>query len=143
MSTTEFHTLMSVCLTKNWEKFSGGIEASKSTKLDNLIPSASLGTTLKNSPVSTNRLISKINHDVGLQINGLVSIWKGRVPGNYRFFAELITMYCFCKPGYMIIFDHLLMTLFKWHLKAHSPSETIFGNWKPFKNDEKCFSFHL
>ena len=20
---------------------------------------------------------------------------------------------------------------------------TIFGNWKPFENDEKCFSFHL
>ena len=22
-------------------------------------------------------------------------------------------------------------------------SETNFGNWKPFKNDEKCFLFHL
>ena len=22
-------------------------------------------------------------------------------------------------------------------------SETIFGNWNPFKNDEKCFLFHL
>ena len=22
-------------------------------------------------------------------------------------------------------------------------SETIFGNWKPFTNDEKCFLFHL
>ena len=22
-------------------------------------------------------------------------------------------------------------------------SETIFDNWKPFKNDEKCFLFHL
>ena len=22
-------------------------------------------------------------------------------------------------------------------------SETIFANWKPFKNDEKCFLFHL
>ena len=22
-------------------------------------------------------------------------------------------------------------------------SETIFGNWKPFKNDEKSFLFHL
>ena len=22
-------------------------------------------------------------------------------------------------------------------------SETIFGNWKPFKNDEKCFLFRL
>ena len=21
--------------------------------------------------------------------------------------------------------------------------ETIFGNWEPFKNDEKCFLFHL
>ena len=21
--------------------------------------------------------------------------------------------------------------------------ETVFGNWKPFKNDEKCFLFHL
>ena len=22
-------------------------------------------------------------------------------------------------------------------------SETIFSSWKPFKNDEKCFLFHL
>ena len=22
-------------------------------------------------------------------------------------------------------------------------SDIIFGNWKPFKNDEKCFLFHL
>ena len=22
-------------------------------------------------------------------------------------------------------------------------SETIFGDWKPFKHDEKCFLFHL
>ena len=21
--------------------------------------------------------------------------------------------------------------------------ETIFGNWKPFKSDEKCFLFHF
>ena len=27
-------------------------------------------------------------------------------------------------------------------LKAHSKSETTFGNWKPFKNDEKWL-FHL
>ena len=26
-------------------------------------------------------------------------------------------------------------------LKAHSRSETVFGNWQPFKNDEKCFVF--
>ena len=26
----------------------------------------------------------------------------------------------------------------------HTPrSETVFGNWKPFKSDEKCFLFHL
>ena len=28
-------------------------------------------------------------------------------------------------------------------LKAYSRSETISGNWKPFKNDEKCFLFHV
>ena len=28
-------------------------------------------------------------------------------------------------------------------LKAHSRSETIFGKWKPLKNNEKCFLFHL
>ena len=29
-------------------------------------------------------------------------------------------------------------------LKVHSlKPETIFGNWKPFKCDEKCFLFHL
>ena len=28
-------------------------------------------------------------------------------------------------------------------LKADSLSETIFGNWKFVKNDEKCFLFHL
>ena len=26
---------------------------------------------------------------------------------------------------------------------ALSGSEAIFGNWKPFKNDENCFLFHL
>ena len=29
------------------------------------------------------------------------------------------------------------------HLKMHSRSEKIFGYWKPFKNDEKCFLFQL
>ena len=28
---------------------------------------------------------------------------------------------------------------FYFCLKTHSQSETIFGHWKPFKNDEKCF----
>ena len=29
-------------------------------------------------------------------------------------------------------------------LKAHTVrSETVFGNWKPFKNDEKWFLFHF
>ena len=28
-------------------------------------------------------------------------------------------------------------------LKAQSQSETIFGDWKPFKNNEKYFLFHL
>ena len=26
---------------------------------------------------------------------------------------------------------------------SHLKSETIFGNWKPFKNNEKCLLFHL
>ena len=29
------------------------------------------------------------------------------------------------------------------HLKRTLRSELIFDNWKPFKNDEKCFLFHL
>ena len=28
-------------------------------------------------------------------------------------------------------------------LKAHSLVWYIFGDWKPFKNDEKCFLFNL
>ena len=30
-----------------------------------------------------------------------------------------------------------------WHQRRTLRSETIFGNWKPFKNDEECFLFHL
>ena len=30
-----------------------------------------------------------------------------------------------------------------YHLKAHNQVWDNFGNWKPFKNDEKCFLFHL
>ena len=38
------------------------------------------------------------------------------------------------------------VSLYVWQnakkiLKAHS--ETTLSNWKPFKNDEKCFLFHL
>ena len=28
-------------------------------------------------------------------------------------------------------------------LKVHSRSSTVSGIWEPFKNNEKCFSFHL
>ena len=28
-------------------------------------------------------------------------------------------------------------------LKAHSQVWDVFDNWKPFKNDEKCVSFHF
>ena len=31
----------------------------------------------------------------------------------------------------------------KFQLRCTLRSEKIFGNWKPFKNDEKCFLFHL
>ena len=36
----------------------------------------------------------------------------------------------------------LLSTCF-YHLKVHSQVWENFGNWNSFKNDEKCFSFHL
>ena len=31
----------------------------------------------------------------------------------------------------------------RWDSEMHSQSETIFRNWKPFKNDEKYILFHL
>ena len=33
--------------------------------------------------------------------------------------------------------------IFFWALKVHSKVWDNFGNWKPFKKDEKCFLFHL
>ena len=33
--------------------------------------------------------------------------------------------------------------LYKSNLRHTLKSEIIYGNWKPFKNDEKCFLFHL
>ena len=38
----------------------------------------------------------------------------------------------------------LLILKHAWkYLMAHSRSDMIFGNWKPFKHDEKCFHFTL
>ena len=31
----------------------------------------------------------------------------------------------------------------KLALRRNLKSETIFGNWKPFKIEEKCFLFHI
>ena len=39
------------------------------------------------------------------------------------------------KSTTSIIGEPLGLTTDNWQL--------IFGNWKPFENDEKCFSFHL
>ena len=45
------------------------------------------------------------------------------------------------------VFEELILSDFKkWSstvLQAHSQVWEIFDNWKPFKNDGKCFLFHL
>ena len=45
------------------------------------------------------------------------------------------------------VFEKLTFRDFrKWSsttLKAHSQVWDNFGNWKPFKNDEKCFLFQF
>ena len=49
-------------------------------------------------------------------------------------------LYCPSCKSKLLPFKWLAIKLF---LKAHFQSETIFSKWKPFKNDEKCFLFHL
>ena len=38
---------------------------------------------------------------------------------------------------------YIQLTVPKTEVLVHSQSEKILVNWKPFKNEEKCFLFHL
>ena len=53
-----------------------------------------------------------------------------------------------CIIWWHIFLENTAMLIFPVKTKSHllkgvPESETIFCDWKPFKNDEKCFLFHL
>ena len=51
-----------------------------------------------------------------------------------------IKMDCINERNLWIVYKDNISPCFKGAL---SGLETIFGNWKPLKNEEKCFLFHL
>ena len=48
-----------------------------------------------------------------------------------------------CPGEFFTNFEHISKQSDFIYLKAHSYVLDIFDNWNPFKNDEKCFLFHL
>ena len=50
----------------------------------------------------------------------------------------------FAKKKSFFIIMHSFFIRNTWQVKGTLPClKQFFGNWKPFKNDEKCFLFHL
>ena len=66
-------------------------------------------------------------------------------------FVFLVTVFVFLDLFKLAIFidvcEHSFFMLIAYlpkYLKTHfRRSGTTFGNWKPFKNDEKCFLVHV
>ena len=56
-----------------------------------------------------------------------------------------ISLLCSKQPKKIseITLQDLRMFNIAWSYRCTLSSETIFDYWKPFKNDEKCFLFHL